>query len=259
MPTTIAFLVIVYAVTWILCLILRPFAGNSLSVMLAWLLPTVWSPTVTAIALSGWREGTAGIRRELARTRYTPGSLRWFAVALIFPAFAVVAAVSAARAAGEGAPITPAAALPMMIALQVVTGASGEEVGWRGFLLSRLNPRLSPIRAAWTMGTLWALWHVAGAFFPGTPLQIAPPALFLLVIACFGVFLAFIFNRAQSVLATMAAHLSLNVALGFGGARITSQPFWWTLLAVMAVAAITVSFALRLRPQSPHNAAALVA
>jgi membrane protease YdiL (CAAX protease family) len=42
--------------------------------------------------------------------------------------------------------------------------------------------------------------------------------LVLPAVACFGVFMAFVFNRAGgSVLITMAAHLSLNVFSGIGG------------------------------------------
>jgi membrane protease YdiL (CAAX protease family) len=243
MSPTLLFLVIVYAVTWVLCLILRPFAGESLSVMLVWLLPTVWSPTVAAIALSVSRDRVTGVRRALAPLRYTRGTLRWMGVALLFPAFAVAASVAVARSAGQGAPMTPAIAIPMMIALQIATGATGEELGWRGFLLTRWNSRMGVVRAAWTMGVLWALWHVAGAFFPGTPLQIAPPALFLLVIATFGVFLAFLFDRTRSVLPTMAAHLSLNVTLGLGGAQITSPTFWRTLASIMVASAIIITVA----------------
>jgi membrane protease YdiL (CAAX protease family) len=244
MAPTLLFLIVVYAVTWVLCAVLRPFADNSLPIMLAWLLPTVWTPTIAAIALSAWQDGNVGVRRELSRIRYSKGTSEWLAVAMLFPACAVAASVFAARLAGESAPFSPANAIPIMIALQVVTGATGEELGWRGFLLTRLNARWSALRTAWVMGGLWAMWHIAGAFFPGTPLQIAPPVLFLLVIMCFGVFLALLFDRTRSVLPTMLAHLSLNIVLGLGGAQITSRVFWWTLLAGMSLGATVSSLAL---------------
>jgi hypothetical protein len=67
----------------------------------------------------------------------------------------------------------------------------------------------------------------------------------LLLIALFGMFLGAIFNRAgESVLATMLAHLSLNITLAVGGASLASVVFWQTLageyvLAILAVVALS--------------------
>lgn len=216
--------------------------------MLAWLLPTVWSPTVAAMLLAWSSEGAAGVKRELQHLRYERGAGRWVVAAAVLPAFAVIVAVFIARAAGDVAPVAPSAALPMMIAFQLATGAVGEELGWRGFLIPRLRQRLGHVAAWWSMAILWSLWHVAGMFFPGTPLQVAPAGLFLLNAALFGVFLGFLFDRSgDSVLATMLAHLSLNMALGVGGVRISSLVFWWAIVALCGVLAIVVT-AIQVRP-----------
>ena len=72
--------------------------------------------------------------------------------------------------------------------------------------------------AAIVMASTWAVWHVPAFFTPGMPHQFIPMASFLLTVASFGVFLAFVFNKAEeSVLPTMLAHLSLNVMLAIGG------------------------------------------
>ena len=75
-------------------------------------------------------------------------------------------------------------------------------------------------------------------FTPGMPHQLMPMLPSLLSIALFGVFLAFVFNRAgQSVLRTIAAHLSLNVMLGIGGMRFSSASHWWALAGVFGAVA----------------------
>jgi hypothetical protein len=96
------------------------------------------------------------------------------------------------------------------------------------------------------MVTLWSSWHIAGFFFPGTPQHMMPPLLNLLFIVFFGVFLAGIFNRTgESVLATMLAHLSLNIGLAMGGVRLSSLWLWWTLVAVFGAVALAITTASR--------------
>lgn len=61
------------------------------------------------------------------------------------------------------------------------------------------------------MGIFWSLWHVPAFFEPNMPHWTMPMMVVLAFIVFFGVFMGFVFNRAgDSVLATMAAHLSLK-------------------------------------------------
>jgi len=131
----------------------------------------------------------------------------------------------------------------MMVIFQFLTGAVGEELGWRGFLLPRLGKHLGAMKAAWLMAVLWSLWHVAAFYFPGTPQhQLIPPLPFLIFAAFFGYFLAFIFNRTGgSILATIVAHLSLNLSLGAGGGQLSSPIFWWVLVGIYAAVALFVT------------------
>jgi membrane protease YdiL (CAAX protease family) len=83
------------------------------------------------------------------------------------------------------------------------------------------------------MAMLWSLWHVPAWFNPALPHHTMPLISTLLFIALFGVFLAFVFNRAgESVLATILAHLSLNVMTGISGVRLSSIVFWRTLAGI---------------------------
>ena len=228
--------------------------------ILAWLLPSVWAPTITALILIR-SEGAGAVSEELrARLKLPRGAGRWMLAAGIMPPAVMAAAIFIARAAGEGAPFAPIGSIPVMIALQLVTGAVGEEVGWRGFLLPRLGKMHGRITAAWTMGILWSLWHLPAFFFPGMPHSMMPMIPNLMLAAFFGVFMAFVFNRAgESVLVTMLAHLSLNIASGFGGVQITSTVYWWTLAGIFGAVALLVSSkgVLRARPSSTGHAEAL--
>jgi uncharacterized protein len=238
------FLIGVFTVTWTLCLLLRPAAGQGgLGVVLAWLLPTVWAPTIIALTLALWSGGAAGVKGEIGRLAYGRGSGVWLMVAAVFPALVTAIAVWSGRAAGDSATFTPSGAILIMVVLQLMTGAVGEELGWRGFLLPRLGKRFGEITAAWVMAILWSLWHVAAFFFPGTPHYETIPAIPSLVFtALFGVFLALVFNRTGgSVLATILAHLSLNISLGAGGVQLSSPVFWWVMAGIYGAVALVVT------------------
>jgi membrane protease YdiL (CAAX protease family) len=114
----------------------------------------------------------------------------------------------------------------------------GEELGWRGFLLSHLERRLSPRVAALVMAITWALSHLPAFFFPGMPQQQMPPIAFLLMVAAFGIFLALLFNRTRGhVVSTMLAHFSFNMGLAVRGA-ILGSVFIWTLAFIFSIVAI---------------------
>ena len=233
------FLAILYTFTfgWMLG---NPPRLNSLGSFLAWFLPVVWAPTIVAVVLMAIERGGADALREIRQRLTLPsGAARWLAIAVVVPMAIQFAAIAAARAAGDAAPFVAAGGVPQMIGIQMITGAIGEEIGWRGFLLPRLGQRLGAKRAAWAMGVLWSLWHVPAFFTPGLPHQFMPMWLVLPAVACFGVFMAFVFNRAGgSVLVTMAAHLSLNVFSGIGGIEFSSPVFWGVVAAGMAGTAI---------------------
>jgi membrane protease YdiL (CAAX protease family) len=57
--------------------------------------------------------------------------------------------------------------VPMLIFLTIAAGI-GEEFGWRGFLLPRLQSRHSALVSGLIVGVAWATWHVPMFFIKGT-------------------------------------------------------------------------------------------
>jgi CAAX protease family protein len=54
--------------------------------------------------------------------------------------------------------------------------AAGEEIGWRGLLLTELAKRIPRANAALITGVIWALWHYPGILFGGYASPTAPIA-----------------------------------------------------------------------------------
>jgi membrane protease YdiL (CAAX protease family) len=209
--------------------------------------------TVIALGLSLSFDGASGVRNLLGLLfrGFSKNNL-WYLIGILVPVAAVASAIIIARHLHYGAAFLPLAALPLTLGLQVFTGAMGEELGWRGFLLSHLERRLSPRVAALVMAITWALWHIPAFFFPGMPQQHMPPIAFLLMVAEFGNFLALLFNRTRGhLVSTMLAHFSFNLSLAVGGA-ILGSVFIWTLAFIFSIVAI---FGLaKLSAQSIHMA-----
>ena len=236
------FLLLLFSFTWTWGLFVAPglLSSGTMESFLAGLLPSVWMPTILALVFMLCEGGVTGTRREVVTLLgYTRGSGRLLIVAAVLPAAVTAIAVSIGRAAGDGTSFIPSTALPTMVALQLVTGAVGEELGWRGYLLPRLARRVGHTGAALIMAVLWALWHLPAFFTPGMPHQMMPMMLVLLFIAAFGLWLAFVFNSTGgSVIVAIVAHLSLNVTIGLGGVQLSSQVFWGTMAAVFGLVAI---------------------
>lgn len=85
----------------------------------------------------------------------------------------------------------------------------GEEVGWRGFALPRLQMRYSPLVASLIIAPIWFAWHI--------PLKLANPDIipYLFYGLSFipsTIFLTWIFNRTNgSILAVGLAHVTSNL------------------------------------------------
>jgi len=251
----LAFIVLANAVTWLACLLLRSTsAAGHLWAPFTFLFVTVWSPTVIALALSFFFEGTSGVRNLLGFLfRGFSNNALWYLIGILVPVAAVASAIIIARYLHSGAAFVPLAALPLTLGLQVSTGAMGEELGWRGFLLSHLERRLSPRVAALVMAITWALWHLPAFFFPGMPQQHMPPIAFLLMVAAFGIFLALLFNHTRGhLVSTMLAHLSFNMSLAVGGA-ILGSVFIWTLAFIFSIVATIALAMLSAEPSAQQN------
>ena len=95
--------------------------------------------------------------------------------------------------------------------------ATGEETGWRGFLLPRFQARTSPLLAALIIGVFWASWHFFFWKAEGQPISSAE----FLAIMYIGhimasVLIVWVCNRAKgSILVAGFAHAALNTAQAF--------------------------------------------
>lgn len=64
--------------------------------------------------------------------------------------------------------------------------ALGEEIGWRGFFVPELARITSYSKTSFTVGAIWAVWHIPGILFmgysSGTPVWYAIPSFSMMII-----------------------------------------------------------------------------
>jgi membrane protease YdiL (CAAX protease family) len=102
--------------------------------------------------------------------------------------------------------------IPALFIPNLLGGPLGEEAGWRGFALTRLQQLLSPVSSALVLGFLWANWHLP--LILGHIYNVSWWQFTMLTIAA-SVFLSLTFNRSgNSVLSAIFVHGIYNVGTG---------------------------------------------
>lgn len=224
-----AFFAIAFLFTWSLL----PLAAASIPVSLL----ALCGPAAAAFAVTAacGREEWRPFLGRMFAWRIAPA---WYAFALLLP-LPVTALrsglehVLGARGTFEFVPVT---ILGLVVFLLVV----GEEAGWRGFALPRLQARFGPWRASAILGAAWALWHLPLFFMPGMPQFGAPFAAFPLYTTALSVILTFLARgtRGSVVVATLF-HGSVNT---FGVVNTAAGPDLrgWSNALAYGLAALAV-------------------
>jgi uncharacterized protein len=121
----------------------------------------VFSPTIAAMLVSRFEPGGAGLRAVLRPLRNWRVRAGWYLVALLLPGTALFVGTLVYRlAGGTDVPgwVFPPTSPERYAALVMIP--IGEEIGWRGFALPRLQQRYSRLAASQLLAVGWALWHV---------------------------------------------------------------------------------------------------
>lgn len=237
----VAYTAIACVTTWIL---IAPLAAAGVG--MADVAPPSWlhasgavGPTVAAVAvlwLTGGRRAVADLWRRATDVRRIRGIWWLLTLSPLLLAVAVLAVV----APFGGVHAADGSALLAGVGMSLAYGIF-EEVGWRGFLLPRLQARHQALAAAGWVFVVWAVWHLPMFAYrlPGGWLAVG-----WLVGLYFGsVWMAVLHNgTGGSVLACMLWHVTYNLASTSGAqlspllpVAVTSLVVVGTLVAVRRV------------------------
>jgi membrane protease YdiL (CAAX protease family) len=208
--------------------------------------PNPLGPLLAALIVAGIANGWPGVRDLLGRMVRARIGLRWYAVIFGLPVVMCAGAVAIMAAFGK-TPALPGSAswreLPERFIFILLFIGLGEEPGWRGFALPRLQKRHSPLIASLILAPVWALWHLPlmGNEFPAAII----PA-FLISLLGGTLIQTWLFNRTKgSVFAQILFHAAVNtVGAGlvfplFQGPAFVA--FWYVYAALWLIAGFAVS------------------
>jgi len=199
-----------------------------------------WSPNIAAFLVIVFvLKQKGGIRQLLKGWLKFKVPAFWYLVTLI-PVFFAVLSMLIYRLLYGLTPVSEIVFDPMsMLALLIIatiTGATGEELGWRGFALPRLQLRMSALSASLVLGVIWTVWH-GPLWFAGLGYERIPFAAYALLVMSSTVLITWACNnsRGSIVIATLF-HLMMNIAMNI----IEIQAFFVYAILVFAFTVIVV-------------------
>ena len=186
--------------------------------------PGLLGPALAAV-LTPLLAGDAAALATLRRRLWHIASPAWrFWAISASPLLFLALALAAAAATGQGLPLLddfarysglPALGLPAVLLLVLVCNGFGEEIGWRGFALPRLQARFGPLAGTLVLALLWAAWHAPTFFIVETYRSMSLPMLIFglgLGIVCGAIVLSHVSHlTGGSVLAAAVWHSCYNM------------------------------------------------
>jgi membrane protease YdiL (CAAX protease family) len=220
-----AYFFLAYAISWILTIpaILAEWNVAPKGIFPIFFTVKSFGPALAAYILVRVTEGNDGWRKLRGGIRQWRVGLGWYAFILLgIPAVMLlgILVLPGALASFQGLPPSFLVSYPISFILIFFAGGPlGEEPGWRGFALPRLQARYGALRGSLLLGVLWTFWHLpdfltsAQRGGPGTSLSvfyINLPIFFLMVMSMTFIF-TWVFNHTGgSLLIALMLHASIN-------------------------------------------------
>ena len=216
-----------YAISWILFIpyvlaewgILMP--GNYS--LLFYILHT-FGPALAAVIMTAIIAGKSGLQDLRQRMRQWRAPWRWYLFILLgIPALLMLGIVLQPGALASFHDLSPLILVSYpfaFIATFFGGGPLGEEVGWRGFALPRMQRQYGPLWGTLLLGVLWSCWHLSdfltaskgGGQGTGWTTFLGNFPVFTLSVLSLAIVFTWIYNHTGgSIFTAILAHTSVNI------------------------------------------------
>lgn len=133
------------------------------------MLLSVWGPGLAAIIVTLLIAGKAGLHKLFHPIRYWSVGIQWYLFVLFYPAVIWLVGRAIDTLLGQSYELTipiltyfgPEQAMMVPVALlSAFPNTLGEELGWRGFALPKLQAKHNALVSSIILGLLWGFWHI---------------------------------------------------------------------------------------------------
>jgi membrane protease YdiL (CAAX protease family) len=177
----------------------------------------VWGPTLSAILVTAVFYGRGGLKRFFARFNAEEG-LQWFLPLLGF--FLVIGLAgrfigSAAAGIAFDLEFWGWAWVGQVLVMQVLIPGLGEEFGWRGFALQRLQRIMTPLKATLVIAFVHLLWH-APTYWLGQGMHNVPAIWAVFFLLPWTILFTWAYNKSKgSILVSVFFHATMGATLSY--------------------------------------------
>jgi membrane protease YdiL (CAAX protease family) len=215
-------------------------------------------PTLGAVLVTASLDGRLGLRYFFRRYAQWRVGIRWYLIALV--GTPLVYLISAAIWQGF-APFKAVLSnwgmlftiyLPAVLVFPALI-TWGEEPGWRGFALTRMQVRYRPIIASLVVGFFHGIWHLPIFLLVNGPVASGPFHLGSFLINTLGIMIisvvwAWVFNNAAgSILMAVLLHAAFNASQAWIGKAVPNYPpqGGYTAIGIFLACAVIITIVTR--------------
>ena len=178
---------------------------------------SVFGPTLSAVIVTAAFHGKSGLTRFFGRFETAKG-LQWFLPLLAF--FLVIGFgggyIGSVVAGIEfSARFWGWAWVAQVMMAQILIAGFGEELGWRGFALQRLQQLTTPLKATLVIAAFHLLWH-APTYWLGQGMHNVPAVWAVFFLVPWSILFTWAYNRSGgSILVSVFFHATSGASLSY--------------------------------------------
>lgn len=213
-----------------------------------------YMPTLAAVIVTGATQGKDGVRALFRKLTIARVGFGWYLFAIFGLAVMYVGAILLYNQFSDLTPIpllskntppfsSPLELVPQIAVLFLIVGLiNGEELGWRGFALPRLQAKYNAMTSSLILGVIWTVFHLPLFFtLTGSSQSDWSFTNFLISTIAMTILYTWMYNNTRgSVLMAYLFHAAANTWSQVFSIDHANQSMNWIIAGLLVLAAVIV-------------------